>query len=212
MWAPWAFLGFCGHAALDQVECLVEPAVLLQREGIDALEPPVVGEMGFQRFKELDLLGLAALPSAEADQAEHAGGRGGDHGVARMLGEMGARGGQRFDGLALQRKAERVDMALLARRHLGRELAGAGRRLARTGNVGHQEAGAGEGDMGQGEIGIGLDGALEVRQIAMRRRQHAIDAGDIGVARRGGRGAERQAVSIEKHNAVSPDRMPMLLL
>ena len=160
--------------------------------------------MGFQRLEELDLLGLATLPAAEADQAEHAGGRGGDHGIARMLGEMGARGGQRIDRLALDGKAERVDMALLARRHLRRELAGTRRRLSCAGNVGHQEAGAGEGGMGQREIRIGLDGARKVGQVAMRRRQQAIDAGDIGIARGGGRGAEGQPVSIEKHNAVSP--------
>jgi hypothetical protein len=193
-----------GHAALDQVERLVEPAGLLQREGIDALEPPVVGEMRLQRFEELDLLGLAALAAAEAYEAEHAGGGGGDHGIARMPGEVSARGGQRFDGLALQGKAERVDMALLARRQLQGELAGACRRLPRAGNVGHQEAGAGEGDMGQGEIGIGLDGARQVRQVAVRCRQQAVDAGDVSVARGGRRGAERQAVSVKKHYAVSP--------
>src|SRR4029450_6034532 len=129
-----------------------------------------------------------------------------------MLGEMGARGGQRFDGLALQREAERTDMALLARRYLGCELAGARGRLSGTGDVGHQEAAAGQRGMGQREIRIGLDGARKMGLVAMCRRQQAVDAGDIGVARGGGRSAERQAVSIEKHNAVSPDRMPMLLL
>ena len=40
--------------------------------------------------------------------------------------------------------------------------------------------------------------------VAVRGRQHAVDAGDVGVARGGGRGAERQPVSIEKHDARFP--------
>ena len=130
----------------------------LEREGVDRLEPPVVGEVRFQRFEEFDLLGLAALPAAEADEAEHAGGGRGDHGVARMLGEMGARRGQRLDRLALDGKAKRVDMALLARRRGGGELAGARRRLPRAGDVGHQETCARQRRMGEREAGIGLDG------------------------------------------------------
>ena len=104
-----------GHAALDQVEGLVEPADLLQGEGVDRLEPPVVGQMGTQRLEERHLLGLAALPAAEADQAEHAGGRRRDHCVARMRGEMRARRRERLDRLALDGQGKRIDMALLAR-------------------------------------------------------------------------------------------------
>ena len=88
------------QAALDQIESLIEPADLLQGKGVDRLEPPVVGQMGSQRLEESNLLGLATLPAAEADQAEHAGGRRRDHGVAGMLGEMHACRREGLDRLA----------------------------------------------------------------------------------------------------------------
>src|SRR5215472_15186694 len=72
--------------------------------------------MRLQGLEEIHLLGLASRPSAETDQPEDACGRRGDHGIARMFGKMGAAGGKRLHGLALDRQAKRIDVALLARR------------------------------------------------------------------------------------------------
>ena len=183
---------------------LVEPADFLEREGVNRLEPPVVGEMRTQRLEEFDLLGLAALPAAEAYEAEHAGRRRRNHGVARMQGEMRARRRQCLDRLALDGKAKRVDMALLARRGGGRELAGTRRRLPCAGDVGHQETRPRQRRMGQREAGIGLDGLRELRRVAVRSRQHAVAPGDVGGARGLGRRADRQPVSVGEHDGVSP--------
>ena len=149
------------QAALDQVERLVEPANLFQRERIDRLEPPVVGEMRTERLEEGHLLRLATLPPAEAYEAEYAGGRRRDHGVARMRGEMQPCRRQRFDRLALDGEAQRIDMALLARCRAEAKRAGTRRRLSRTANVGHQETRPRECGMGEREAGIGLHGARQ---------------------------------------------------
>ena len=45
-----------GHAALDQVKRLVEPADFLEREGVNRLEPPVIGKVRTQHLEEFDLL------------------------------------------------------------------------------------------------------------------------------------------------------------
>ena len=95
-------------------------------------------------------------------------------------------------------------MALLARRRGSAEFARAGRGSACARDIGHEEARTRQRHMGQREAGVGLDGARKMCRIAMRSRQHAVAAGDIGVARGRGRGADWQPVSVGEHGGHFP--------
>src|SRR5215813_6318467 len=133
--------------------------------------------MRLQGLEEIHLLGLATRPSTETDQPEDACGRRGDHGIARMFGKMGAAGGKRLHGLALDRQAKRIDVALLARRSaLGKR---------------------------QRKLGIEGDGALEVRLVVMGGRQDAVASGDVGIAGGLRRGGDGKPVSVGQHQRPS---------
>jgi len=124
--------------------------------------------------------------------------------VAGIFDEMRARRREGLDRLAFDGEGKRIDMALLARRGGRTELARTCRGRPRARDIGHEEARARQRGMGQREAGIGLDGAREMRRIAMRGRQHAVAPGDIGVARGRGRSADRQPVSVGEHDVGFP--------
>jgi hypothetical protein len=86
--------------------------------------------------------------------------------------------------LARENPVEDGDLALLARAGGRGEFPGAGKWRLGLVTAAQQLLGAGERDMAERETLVGLDRLLEKRIGPGRRRQQAVDAGHVGVARR----------------------------
>ena len=178
---------------------LCELAELDLGEGELGAIPPVVAIVLFERLQDRQLIELAADLAGEADQAEHAGRRRQRHGIARPALHVLADRFQRGRRLAGQDLFEDGDLALLACRGLGRELAGAGKRRLGLVAASQELLGAGERNMGKRKALVGGDRFGEEGIHAGRGRQQTVHAGLIGIARRRRGRAELVAVAILQH-------------
>jgi hypothetical protein len=116
---------------------------------------------------------------------------------------MGADRGQRRDGLAGKEEAKDLDVALLSRRESLGEALRRGERLAHGGEVARELEGARLADMGERELRIGRDGAVEGSRGTGVDGQEQIDAVGVGIARGGIRGGECKAVAVGQHWVLS---------
>jgi hypothetical protein len=197
-------VGSRAERALDVAAGRIERAGLAAREGAHREVPPVVAAGGLEGLEEGVQRGLAARESGEAEQPEDAGARRHHHAVARMLREVHANRLERTGGITEHDAFEREHMAALA---LGQPLGQRerlGDRRARRRPSPMRLVRAGERGVRQREARVGLDRAAERGLDAGPCAQQPRDAVDIGVARGGGRGGQRQAaVVFETHRRFS---------
>jgi len=189
------------EALLDQIPRLVESSALAGGECKHAEKPPVRAVMRGQTVQQFEEFFFALLVTRETDQAEHAGRRRERHRIQRILCDVSLRRGKRIPRFSLDRERDCINVALLARRRTHRQFASSGCRGPRLRHVCHQKHCPCERYVRERKIRIGFERAPEVRLGAGDRRQNAVRAHDVSVARNLRRRRQRQPVTIRKHGA-----------
>jgi len=174
------FMRMKAEAVNAAIDGMIDAGLALPREAVRAQEPPVVPVGVRDPVEQRQQILVALLPAAEADEAVDAVGRGQGHRVARKLGDVLA--DERESPRALTRDGEREGLHVLALAaaepgHPGARRGGRGPR--RSASALELQASS-PADVGQGEIGIGGEGAIERGLGAVMRGQEMIDPIDVG--------------------------------
>ena len=171
------------QASVEPGPGLVEAAGLAGRETEHGIEPPILAPHRRERAEKLVLLLFVLKPAAEAVEAEHTGRRRDHHRIARPGLHVPQRRGNGLRRLAFDAEAESVDVTLLAQRRARGQLTRLGCSVSSERGIAGHELATCERDKSQRECRIGVDSAAEVAAISGDGRDHAVHAGDIGVAR-----------------------------
>ena len=184
------------HGPLDLRPGGRELPVLGQRHGMVGQEPGIVAVMRREAVHQHGDRVLLPEAAGGADQAVGVGGRGQHQRVARPGRQMLVQGGDRGVGLAREHQLEERDVTGLARRQAGGELLAAASAARAASYVALPQQDLRLAGMGQGEAGIGGDGAVVGLDRARIEGQRPVAALDIGVPRGGGSRGQRQVISV----------------
>jgi len=124
--------------------------------------------------------------------------------VTRPPREVRTQRGDGGFGAAREHQIEEGEVAGLARRQTGGHSLGPLKARSRGHDVAFPHQHLRLAGVGQGETGIGGDGALKGLDRAGVERQQQIAALNVGVARDSGRAGQRKAVSVCRHDGSSP--------
>ncbi len=185
--------------AFGELATAVPLTGLEQGERVGSQEPPVVAIVGGERLQQLELLGLAADPSAESDRAEDPRGRRQRQCVSWVLLQMLLGHRKRCWHLAGDQVLDDGDVLLLSRGAVVGEL------HRRLDQIASDFASAvdvvitGQRGMGEGEVGVGGDGVCQPLSDKSVGRQHAVGSVDISVERLDRRCGHLETVAILEH-------------
>ena len=193
-----------GNGALDLRAGRLVLAVLRQRHGMVRQKPEIVTVVCRQAVQEVGDLVLLPDLAGGADEAVRVGGGAEHQGVARPACKVRLQRSDGGFGAAREHQIEKGQVAGLARRQTG----GHGLGFLEARPCGHDVAFPHQhlclAGMGQGEAGIGGDGAVKGLDRAGVERQQKVASLDVGVARDRGRAGQGKAVSVCRHAGSSP--------
>ncbi len=175
--------GITGERAFDGREGAGDIAGFKHGEGMHAAEPPIVAVVVGEVVEQLQQVRLTPGASAEPDQPERAGAGRQHHGIARVLPQVFAGGGERARAVAVDEAAEsqRCDSRSRAG-SVGASSRARADGCARFGATHVDLQDAGETDVRQGKPLVRRDRPLKGLFGAFVGGQQQIDADNISVA------------------------------
>ena len=168
-----------------------------------AVEPPVIAVVRGKPLQKIGQIPFAAGQAGHTDQPALIGGEAEHQRVARPDVDMRADRDQRGGPLAGEQSAENFDVAQVAVRTSLTEGLGRGKGVAHGRDVTRELEGACFADMGQGEVWVSFDGAVEGAARAGVDGQEKVDTFDIGISRDGGASRDGETVAVCQHRGLS---------